>query len=393
MITGHGGMETRRQCGQNVLRVFASPWPVVAFFLIATLPIAGQAPRSSPAAEWRQFRGTPRLTGLSAGTPPATLKLLWTYDAGDVIDSSAAIADGVVYVGGGNGDLIALDLASGTLRWKYSTGNLIGESSPAVGPEAVYIGDLGGIFHAVSARDGTRLWTFKTATEIKSSPVVVNDMVLIGSYDGHLYALDARTGRLRWKVLTKGQVHATPAVQDGLAFIAGCDAIFRAIRLADGTEAFQIESGAYTGASPVVDDDRAYFGTFNFEVLALDLKRRSVLWRYSQPDARFPYYSSAALNGGRVIVGGRDKLVHAIDASTGKPAWTFATRARVDSSPVVAGGRVYVGSSDGRLYVLDAASGRKLSEFDTGAGITASPAIAAGRVVIGAQDGRLYVFG
>ena len=109
------------------------------------------------------------------------------------------------------------------------------------------------------------------------------------------------------------------------------------------------------------------------KVLALDLKRRAVVWRYSQPDARFPYYSSAALDGGRVIVGGRDKSIHAIDTATGKAAWTFATRARVDSSPVVAGGRVYVGSADGRPYVLDSASGRKLWEFDTGAGITASP--------------------
>jgi len=373
-------------------------WPVIAVVLIAgSLPLAGQTQPPAPAQEWRQFRGTPHLTGVSAATLPPTLKLLWTYDAGgsggDPIDSSAAIAGGVAYVGAGTGDLLALDLASGTLRWKYTTGNLIGESSPFVGAEAVYIGDLGGLVHAVSRRDGKRLWTFKTGSEIKSSPVLVNDLVLIGSYDTHLYAIDARSGTLRWKVQTKGMVHATPAVQDGLTFVAGCDAVFRAIRIADGTEAYHIESGAYTAASPVLDGDRAYFGTFNDEVLALDLKGRRTLWRYADPDARFPYYSSAALHGGRVIVGGRDKVVHAIDAATGKQAWAFATRARVDSSPVVAGGRVYIGSGDGRLYALDAASGKKVWEFEIGAGITASPAIAAGRLVIGAQDGRVYVFG
>ena len=123
---------------------------------------------------------------------------------------------------------------------------------------------------------------------------------------------------------------------------------------------YQIESGAYTGASPVVDGDRAYFGTFNNEVLALDLKRADgALALLPIRIGSFPFYSSAALGSGRVIVGGRDKLVHAIDAATGKAAWTFATRARVDSSPVVAGGRVYVGSSDGRLYVLDAAIGQE----------------------------------
>jgi outer membrane protein assembly factor BamB len=128
-------------------------------------------------------------------------------------------------------------------------------------------------------------------------------------------------------------------------------------------------------------------------VLALDLKGRKVLWRYKDPERQFPYYSSAALSNGRVILGGRDKVVHAIDAATGKAAWTFATRARVDSSPVVAGNRVYVGSNDGRLYALDLATGEKRWEFDTGAPLTASPAIAAGRLVIGSQDGVLYCFG
>jgi eukaryotic-like serine/threonine-protein kinase len=245
----------------------------------------------------------------------------------------------------------------------------------------------------VSIRDGKPLWTFKTQGEIKSSPVLVNNLVLIGSYDTHLYALEANTGKLRWKVQTKGPVHATPAVQNGLTFVAGCDEIFRAIRVTDGQEAFEIPAGAYTGASPVLDGDRAYFGTFGYEVLALDLKARKILWTYDDPDSDFPFYASAALSNGRVVVGGRDKLIHAIDATTGKRSWTFATRARVDSSAVVAGGRVYVGSSDGRLYALDLATGQKNWEFDTGSAITASPAIAAGRVVIGSSDGVLYCFG
>ncbi len=38
-------------------------------------------PASAPADAWRQFRGTPNLTGVSASAPPATLKVLWTYDA------------------------------------------------------------------------------------------------------------------------------------------------------------------------------------------------------------------------------------------------------------------------------------------------------------------------
>ena len=127
--------------------------------------------------------------------------------------------------------------------------------------------------------------------------------------------------------------------------------------------------------------------------MAVDLRARKIVWEYSNPDRQFPFYSSAVLFEGRVIVGGRDKAVHAIDAATGKGVWQFETRARVDSSPVVSGGRVYVGSSDGKLYALDAATGQKRWEFDAGDAITASPAVAAGRLVIGAADGRIYCFG
>ena len=182
-------------------------------------------------------------------------------------------------------------------------------------------------------------------------------------------------------------------VSQGMAFIAGCDSVLRAIRVADGKEVYQIDAGAYTGASPLIAGNRAYFGTFNNEVLAFDLSRRRRLWRYAPEDRQFPFYSSAALGNGRIVLGGRDKFVHALDIASGKPIWTFATRARVDSSPVIAGGRVYVGSGDGRLYVLDLASGKKLFDFDAGSGITTSPAIAGGRVVISSQDGIIYALG
>ena len=43
-----------------------------------------------------------------------------------------------------------------------------------------------------------------------------------------------------------------------------------------------------------------------------------MVWTYRHPQRNFPFYSSAAVSGGRVFVGGRDKLVHALDARTGQ---------------------------------------------------------------------------
>ncbi|HKG47427.1 MAG TPA: PQQ-binding-like beta-propeller repeat protein [Pyrinomonadaceae bacterium] len=348
--------------------------------------------QDTPANNWAQFRGNHSLTGVSQSNVPTSLKQLWTYEAGESIESSAAIIGGTVFVGSQKGELVALSLDNGSVYWKFSTGSPIGESSPAYGSGVVYIGDLGGWLNAINAVDGRKLWAFKTNGEIKSSPVVVGDNVLIGSYDEQLYCLSARDGSVRWKFKTNGPVHSTPGISDGMAFIAGCDELFRAIRISDGKEVFSVSSDAYTGASPALRGGSAFYGTFDNEVLGVNLAERKISWRYEHPQRKFPFYSSAAVTSTHVVLGGRDKMVHGLTLA-GKPAWTFATRARVESSPAIAGGRVFVGSNDGRFYVLSASDGAKLWEFNAGAPLSASPAIANGRIVIGSQDGRLYCFG
>jgi outer membrane protein assembly factor BamB len=361
-------------------------------FLLAVF-MAPTVSESQTADQWPQFRGNSRNTGVSPASLSEPLKLLWSYDAGDVIESSAAIVDGTVYVGAGGGDLLAIDLATGKLKWKYQIGEPIGESSPAVWGGLVFIGDLAGVFHAVQARDGRKVWTYKTGGEIKSSPVLVGDRVLIGSYDGDLYCFQARDGKTVWRFRTDNFVHGTPAVIDGVAYFAGCDEIFHGVRVTDGREVFKLPAGGNTAASVAFDGQTAFFGNFNNEVVSLNLRTRRQAWVYSHPTRQFPFYSSPAVAGGKVVIGGRDKMVHCLDAATGKARWTFATRARVESSPLLAGGKVYIGSNDGRFYVLDLETGAKRWEFQAGRAISASPALAGGRLVVGDHQGRIYCFG
>src|SRR3954451_18988437 len=308
--------------------------------LIVCLAVAVLA-QEAPTNNWAQFRGNQSLTGVSQANVPNSIKTLWTYEAGDSIDSSAAIVGSTVFVGSQKGDLVALSLENGSVYWKFSTGAAIGESSPAYSNGVVYIGDLNGWLNALNASDGKKVWAFKTNGEIKSSPVVVGDQVLIGSYDETLYCLSARNGSFRWKFKTNGPVHSTPSISDGMAFIAGCDELFRAIRISDGKEVFNVSSGAYTGASPALREGSAFYGTFDNEVLSVNLAQKQIAWRYEHPQRKFPFYSSAAVTNERVVIGGRDKMVHGITMQ-GKVAWTFATRARVESSPAIAGGRVFV---------------------------------------------------
>src|SRR5262245_21594630 len=115
-------------------------------FALCLLPFA--FPAAQQPDSWAQFRGNPSLTGVSTSAPPATLKVIWSIEAGDAIESSAAIADGKVFVGVASGFLLALNLSDGKELWRYKVEEGIGESSPAANGGLVYIGDLGGVFHA-----------------------------------------------------------------------------------------------------------------------------------------------------------------------------------------------------------------------------------------------------
>ena len=45
-----------------------------------------------------------------------------------------------------------------------------------------------------------------------------------------------------------------------------------------------------------------------------------IIWRYEHPQRKFPFYATAAVWNGKVFAGGRDKILHALDAKTGKEA-------------------------------------------------------------------------
>src|SRR5580704_13743556 len=157
----------RRRCARDLpMRVLEGAAQVPDLRKLLALIIV-TALTAFAADEWPQFRGNPSLTGVSTSPVPKTLKLLWTFDAGDSIESSAAISEGVVYVGSETADLIAVNLSDGALRWKYKVKDGIGESSPAIHDGIVVVGDLSGTIHAVNAKDGKGLWTFPAAGEVK----------------------------------------------------------------------------------------------------------------------------------------------------------------------------------------------------------------------------------
>lgn len=356
-------------------------------------PLSLTGPQAD-ALSWPCFRGDNRHSGLSPAALPEKLKVRWRLALKEGFNSSPAVAAGVVYVGNDDGVLRALSISDGAPRWTYTARGPI-ESSPTVADGAVYFGDDDGLFHAVSAADGKPLWTFQTGTQIIASAVVVGPRVLCGSYDGSLYCLTRDRGELAWKYTIEDKIHATPAIAGGLALLSGCDGNLHAVRLADGQAERIMPLGSASGSSAALFEELAIAGTYGNQVVAVNWRSGSVSWTYEHPDRQFPFLSSPALapredGPPSLIIGGRDKLLRALDASAGKTRWEFPTRGRIDSSPVICGSRVYIGSNDGNLYVVDAITGKEIWRFEAGGAISATPAIADGCLIVGTADGVLY---
>jgi len=130
------------------------------------------ATTSSSPADWTQFhrdnmqRWNPYETVLGINNVGG-LGLKWSYTTGiGPYDesSSPAVVNGVVYIGSDDGNVYALNAGTGTLLWKYATGNGV-ESSPTVANGVVYVGSApyNGSVYALNANTGAKLWSYATA--------------------------------------------------------------------------------------------------------------------------------------------------------------------------------------------------------------------------------------
>lgn len=353
-------------------------------------------------SSWVSFRHDLAQTGVASSELPRNLEKLWEVSLGDQIVATSAIVGDFVYVPCLSGDLFCLRRTTGEKVWSYKSMEKVPanafapgfKSSPTVTADSVYLGDEEGVFHAIDRATGKGRWRFETGGEIYSSAAVVDGRIIFGSYDNNLYCLN-NDGTEAWKYATQGYVHCAPAVVEGVTFIAGCDEHLRIIDVKTGEQRTELKLETYLIASPAVIGDILYVGTYASEVLAVNWKTREVAWRYQPPTGDFPFHSSAAVTDRLVVIGGRDKNVHAIDRKTGAKVWMFPTRSKVDSSPTIQGDRVFVGSNDGNLYELDLADGKERWKFNAGKPITAAPAIGEGVLVIGSEsrDGKVYCFG
>lgn len=282
------------------------------------------------------LRGRLRLAGPLDGTPALSNDLLVTVAAD------------------GRSTLSAVDLRSGTVRWRDRLGSVT--ASPLLLGERVVTAGLDGTVRAFATRSGVPSWTAvpDSAARFHAAPVTHGDAVLLADDQGSIHRLDAATGSAAWSVSTDLRFYDTPAL---LAHPQG---------------------------------DRLFLPTRRGVLLALDAATGSEVWRFeAEPVVRFA--SPAAANGTVYLVS-TEGLLRALDAETGAVRWTARLDSGATAAPLVTGGIVYVGTLGGRLHAVEAATGEPLWNGALPGRVRAAPVPAAGGVLVLSEPRHATLF-
>jgi outer membrane protein assembly factor BamB len=179
--------------------------------------------------DWPSFRANNAASATTDAAVPTRSHRLWQHAAPvEIAPTAPTAAGGMVFLGGSDGIVRALDAATGMPVWTAFTGGAI-RFPPTIWRGRALVGSGDGWVYSFEAKTGRLLWRFRAApverlipvygqllsTWPAASGVLVHEGVAyvaagIVNYDGtHVYALDAATGRLKWQNNTSGHLDPT----------------------------------------------------------------------------------------------------------------------------------------------------------------------------------------
>ncbi len=88
-----------------------------------------------------------------------------------------------------------------------------------------------------------------------------------------------------------------------------------------------------------------------------DITASGLIWSY---DLTQHCCATPAVQDGLVFVADCGRLIHCVDAETGRPCWTHETKGPIWASPLVADGKVYIGTNRRDFWVLAAGREKKV---------------------------------
>ncbi|MBF6992171.1 MULTISPECIES: outer membrane protein assembly factor BamB [Cupriavidus] len=334
-----------------------------------------------------------------------TVRQAWKADVGKSgpYSMQPAAAGNNVYVSSNNGNVMALEGASGRVLWKAKTDLDLTSGPGSDGSVTAVAGEKGAIY-AFDA-SGKQIWKKQVNGEVLSAPLVGNGLVVVRTTDTRVFGLDAGTGERRW-IYQRSQTPLNLRAAMGMVF-AG-DGIVMGFPggklgvLTPGNGVLRWEStisypkgvseierlNDVTG-QPMISGRQVCATTFQGRVACLELASGQPQWGkdFSSP-------SGPAQDDNAIYASDEQSVVHAFDRQNGTERWkNDQMRNRRLGAPLALGRSVVMGDFEGYVHFLSREDGQVVARMKTdGSAITAAPVVAGQTLVIQTRDGDVFGF-
>ena len=308
----------------------------------------------------------------------ATGNRVWRFDTtpeddrGTNVGGGVAFDAGVLYATTGRGEVLALDAATGTLKWRQKLDNAA-RAAPTIAEGRLFIPLLGDQLVAHSVEDGRRVWSYQaslsqTAVLGLPSPAYADGLVVAGFGSGDLVALRAATGAVVWadslasargrnSVSDLSAIHGMPVIQEGRVYAIGLGGLMLALDLRSGRRLW--ERDVASDQTPCVAGAWIFVLDAEGQLAALSRSDGSVAWvtqlqRYDNEKKKSDPVSwmGPTLAADRLVVASNDGVAQAVSPYTGEILGQQPLSGAISVPAVVAMGTVFVITDDARLAAL-----------------------------------------
>ena len=335
------------------------------------------------------------------------ISTVWNKNVGVGVDEvmvnlTPLIIDSEIFTVDREGEVTALDLATGSIKWQVELDMLI-TGGIGGGGGLLIVGNTRGEIIVLNAHDGSIKWQRQMSSVMLSAPLIVDDVLLVRTGDGSIYALGAELGELLW-VYDRG-VPVLTLRGNSSSLLGGRELIFTgfdsgkitAVVIKDGRLFWEISAAIPAGRTDLerlVDIDGGmilmgrilYAVTYQGKLIAINAMEGKVVWSKDMSS-----YAGIAADERQVYVTDSDSNVWAVDRFTGSKLWKQDKLAyRKLTAPVSVGDYILVGDYDGYIHVLSQLDGSLVGRNRVDSdGFFVQPQISADVVYIYGNGGQL----
>jgi outer membrane protein assembly factor BamB len=305
--------------------------------------------------------------------------------------ASAAFDATTAYVPLRGGELVAVDLDHGLVRWRTSLATAV---TPATGEGLVFAASA----EAIEARDGATgeiRWRSALAGGAAAPLYWMRGWLLASTPGGDLVAFRSADGAEIWRQPMGATLAVPPVLALDRLCLALSDGRFLAIELASGTTVWsRTVPGRITGVLSL--PEQLVFGTTENAVESADVKtgRERWRWRVGGDVVGAPFADAR-----RIYFVSRDNMVRAVDRRSGNLRWTASIPSRPAGGPFMVSDVVMIplvstsiqgfAPADGKIVVTIDAAGETASQPYVRVGARTAGA----RLITVSRDGQLQGFG